>query len=122
MMIGKQLEQAISTYSVKVVDGCRVPVEVTDGLRVLGAPIGSADFASNFMSNILEQAISDSKKLLSNLEDIQTMTRLFSSCNIHKITHLFSSDVFHSPLSSLPTIYVTNSIAWLTILSQISPI
>jgi hypothetical protein len=36
MMIGKQWEQAISTYSVKIVDGCCVPFEVTNGLRVLG--------------------------------------------------------------------------------------
>jgi hypothetical protein len=48
-MIGKQLEQAISTYSVKIADGARVPVEVTDGLRVLGAPIGSSEFAFQFI-------------------------------------------------------------------------
>jgi hypothetical protein len=78
---------------------------LTNGLRVLGAPIGSAEFASTFMSNILAQAISDSKKLLTDLEDIQTMTRLFSNCTIHKITHLLSSDVFHSPISSLPNLF-----------------
>jgi hypothetical protein len=105
MMVGKQLEQAISTYSVKIADGARVPVEVTDGLRVLGAPIGSSEFAFQFMSKILDQAISDSNKLLSNLEDIQTMTRLFSSCTVHKITHLFSSDVFHAPMQSMPSLF-----------------
>jgi hypothetical protein len=37
-MRGKLLEQAISKYSVKLVNGNASPVEVTDGLRVLGAP------------------------------------------------------------------------------------
>jgi hypothetical protein len=105
MMIGKQLEQAISTYSVKMVDGYPSPVEVTDSLRVLGARIGSSDFAFQFMSKILEQAISDSNKLLTNLEDIQTIMGLFSSCTVHKITHLFSSDVFHAPLESMSNLF-----------------
>jgi hypothetical protein len=47
-MRGKLLvEQTISKYSVKLVNGNPSPVEVTDGLRVLGAPIGSATFAQD---------------------------------------------------------------------------
>jgi hypothetical protein len=104
-MRGKLLKQAISKYSVKMVDGIPSSVEVTDGLRVLGAPIGSASFAQDFMHKIPHNAINDSQKLLAGLDDIQTMMRLFSSCTVHKITHLFSFDVFHTPLNAMPTLF-----------------
>jgi hypothetical protein len=133
-MRGKLLEQAISKYSVKMIDGIPSPVEVTDGLRVLGAPIGSARFAQEFMHKILHNAINDSQQLLDGLEDIQTMMRLFSSCTVHKITHLFGSDVFHTPLNAMPTLFylwestlcnsftqmVENFICQLTIMSTTS--
>jgi hypothetical protein len=69
-----------------MVNGIPSPVEVTDGLCVIGAPLGSATFAQEFMHKILNNAINDSQKLLNGLEDIQTMMRLFSTCTLHKIT------------------------------------
>jgi hypothetical protein len=104
-MRGKLLEQAISKYSVKLVNGNPTPVEVTDGLHVLGAPIGSTTFAQDFMQTILNNAINDSQKLLSGLDDSQTMMRLFSTCTVHKITHLFGSDVFHAPVETMPQLF-----------------
>ena len=101
-MRGTSLKQTIEKYSTKIVNGERVPVEVTDGLRVLGAPIGSPTFCKTFINDILKRAINDSNKLLSSLEDVQTMVRLFSVCTVHKTTHLFSSDVFNSPIQDLP--------------------
>lgn len=69
------------------------------------APIGLADFVFQFMSKILDQAIADSHKLLTNPEDIQTMTRLFSSCTVHKITHLFRFRLASLPLKVSAPVY-----------------
>lgn len=52
---------------------------------------------------MIASAKSDATKLLlENLEDAQTILKLFSTCTVHKMTHLFSSDVFNSPLENLP--------------------
>jgi hypothetical protein len=41
VLLGQQLESTISVFLTTKVNGLSVPVEVTDGLRVLGAPVGS---------------------------------------------------------------------------------
>ena len=41
-LLGQQLATTIGTFSTTKVNGLSVPVEVMDGLRVLGAPIGSS--------------------------------------------------------------------------------
>ena len=105
VMRGKMLEGAISTYSTKIVDGTRLPVEVTDGLRVLGAPIGSQHFCHDFLLKMMAKATEDSQKLLDSLEDSQTILRLYSMCTVHKLTHLFSSDVLNAPVENLPPFY-----------------
>jgi hypothetical protein len=48
-MAGVILEETIAEYSTTKVDGNIVPVEVKDGLRVLGAPVGLIDFCQKFM-------------------------------------------------------------------------
>jgi hypothetical protein len=48
-MAGVALEETIAEYSTTKIDGNIVPVEVTDGLSVLGAPIGSTEFCQNFI-------------------------------------------------------------------------
>jgi hypothetical protein len=102
IMKGTLLQQTISKYSTKIVDGKRIPVEVCDGLRVFGAPIGSPDFCRAFISKILLQAKCDADKLLSSLDDVQMMVRLFSVCTVHHATHIFSSDVFNGNIQNLP--------------------
>ena len=102
MMIGTSLQQAISTYSIKIKDGIKTPVEVTDGLRVLGSPIGSVSFCQNFLSQMMNKAQEDARKIAIHLQDIQTIMRLYSMCTVHKMTHLFSSDVFNSNIADLP--------------------
>jgi hypothetical protein len=57
------------------------------------------------MQQILNNAINDSQKLLSGPDDIQTMMRLFSTCTVHKITHLFGSDIFHAPAETMPQLF-----------------
>jgi hypothetical protein len=101
-MAGVALEEAIADYSTTKVDGHIVPVEVKDGLRVLGAPIGSIDFCQKFILKALDRAKSDATKLLTNLDDLQTTLRLFSMCTANKVTHIFAHDVYNTSQSQLP--------------------
>jgi hypothetical protein len=47
--------------------------------------------------------------LLTSLEDLQTAMHLFSQCPVHKITHLFSSDVLNTPHDRLPNRFYLHS-------------
>ena len=93
------LKSAIQTFS-KNKDGSMH--EEVNGLRILGVPIGNDTFCENFHLSRVEAALSDSKKILQGLNDKQTMLRVFKTCTVHKLTHLFASDVASSPTSSLP--------------------
>jgi hypothetical protein len=75
-------------FSTTKVNGLSVPVEATDGLRVLGAPVGSLQFCQSFLLKALSKA--------------QTTLRLYSMCTGNKITHLFSHDVYNTKLEELP--------------------
>ena len=89
-LAGMSLHDAIKHYST---DKDGNPVEVTDGLRVLGVPIGSNKFCQDFIANIMSKAAGDATALLSGLESEQTMLQLFRQCTVHKLTHLFAADV-----------------------------
>jgi hypothetical protein len=65
--MGQQLACTISVFSTTKVNGLPVPVEVTDRLRVLGAPVGSLKFCQTFLLKALSKAQSDADKLLLNL-------------------------------------------------------
>ena len=91
--LAKLLEETIATFSLKQEDGKLVPHEVTDGLRVLGVPIGSPDYCRNFVRKTLDVAKLHAAKVLSGLESDQTKLQLYKSCIAHKLTHLFASDV-----------------------------
>jgi len=91
--LAAELEATIETFSNKKVDGKLVAHEVTDGLRVLGVPIGNPDYCRKFMAEKLDQAKLHAAKLLSGLESDQTKLQLYKSCIAHKLTHLFASDV-----------------------------
>ncbi|EED86272.1 predicted protein, partial [Thalassiosira pseudonana CCMP1335] len=91
------LNRAISRYSRKQLhDGTFIPLEVITGLRVLGVPIGSKQFCHQFHEDRLQAAAEEADKLYEGLTDLQTMIRLFKTCTLHKVTHLFSSDVVHA--------------------------
>ena len=105
MIIGKQLQTTIEQFSTKHVNGESQAVEVTDGLRILGTPIGSPTFCHQFLLDSLARARSDSSKLLRNLDDLQTILRIYSMCTANKITHLFGCDVFNTAVDELPSNY-----------------
>lgn len=94
-----ELEDTIDTFS-KNKDGSMC--EVTDGLRVLGVPLGNESFCKTFISNQLQKAKTDATKILEGLDDSQTKLQVFRQCTVHKMTHLFASDVLTSQFSNLP--------------------
>ena len=83
-----------------------LPLEVTDGLRVLGIPIGSHQFCTDFILKAMGKAAADCKSLLNGLEDYQTIFQLFKTCTIHKLTYLFP------PMSSQPIVTIFLTIGW----------
>eukprot|EP00956_Cyclotella_meneghiniana_P031932 scaffold85671_cov23-Cyclotella_meneghiniana.AAC.1 len=102
-VIAHSLQNAIAKYSQKKTDNNTLsPYEVTDGLRVLGAPIGSRSFCNTFLIKAMTKAQQDASKLMSGLDDLQTKLRLFSTCTVHKLTHLFTSDVYTNITNGLP--------------------
>ena len=104
--VGADLNRAVTDYSRKTNEqGGFTKVEVVDGLRVLGAPIGSPSFCAAFLANALSKASSDSKKILEGLDDVQSMVRVYDMCTTHKLTHLFGTDVIQTPTESLPQNY-----------------
>ena len=68
-------------------------MEVTDGLRVLGVPVGTTTFCKAFISKAMKNAATESTKVLAGLESEQTMLQLFRQCTVHKLMHLYASDV-----------------------------
>jgi hypothetical protein len=75
-----------------------IPVEFTTGFRLLGQPIGSATFASDFFACCIDDVKKNITSLLDNITNQQTCLRLFSQCIIQKLPHLLSADVlFHLP-------------------------
>jgi hypothetical protein len=100
-MTGVALEETIVTYSTTKIDGKIVPVEVTDSLRVLGAPIGSIKYYQFFILNARLRAELDAKRLLQNLDDLQTTLCIFSKCTAQKVTHTYSHTTFTTPNQTL---------------------
>ena len=100
--VGASLQRAIASFSTEIVDDERVPVEVTTGLRVLGVPVGCPTFCRAFIQKQMGKAREASMRILEGLESCQTKLQLFKTCTIHKMTHLFASDVFAADPTALP--------------------
>ena len=86
----EQLEEAIAKYSRKD----NKPYEEVNGLRILGNPIGSQTFQTKFIKDYLGEAKKNAHKLLTQLDDQQTMLQLFRTCTTQQLTHLFTADVY----------------------------
>ena len=74
-------------------------IELTTGFRLLGQPVGSATFSSDFFACQIDDVKKNITSLLDNITDQQTRLRLFSQCIIQKLPHpLLSADIlFHLP-------------------------
>ena len=71
--LGHSLRRAVRKYSLKEEDGKLVEEEVTTGLRVLGAPIGSMRYCNEFLEKAMSNSEKDASKLLTGLEDLQRL-------------------------------------------------
>ena len=102
--LGTSLSNAIMKYSR---NGDEMHEE-TNGLRILGSPVGSSRFQHDFINKYMQDARSDANKLISSLNDSQTILQLYRSCTAHRLTHLFTADVYatetHHQLSTGPTL------------------
>lgn len=77
-------------------DGTTTPIELTDGFRLLGTPIGSATFARKYFDEQLEITNEEASKLTSRIIDHQTRLKLFSQCTVNKLPHLLDADIMHN--------------------------
>ena len=78
-------------------------LEETHGLRILGVPLGSPKFCTDFIMGIMEKAVANSKAVIAGLESGQTiLQQLFKTCTAHKMTHLFAADALKSDYDELP--------------------
>ena len=70
--------------------------ELTTGFRLLGSPVGSAEFAEKFFLERVAEVNDIVSKLHSNVPDLQTRMRLFTQCVITKTPHLLGADIMHN--------------------------
>ena len=71
-------------------------VEITTGIRLLGAPVGSQTFAEAFLLEAMDKTKTDSAKLHVKITDLQTRLRLFKQCVIEQLLHLLGNEVLHT--------------------------
>ena len=102
--LGQQLVTTIAQYSRTKPRGSDTyeAVEVVDGLRILGAPIGSFAFCNDFVLDMARRASACGKAIMDGLDDQQTIFQLFRTCTAHKLTHLFAADVVNTSEDNLP--------------------
>lgn len=102
------ITDAINTYShITHPDNTIEGIELTSGFRLLGTPVSSPTFATEFYNEQLSTAfhLSDMNDQIS---DLQTRLQLFSTCIIQKFPHLLSSEVMHHlPLDFNPHLWPT---------------
>ena len=99
--LGNSISDTIKKFSNKPHPSIQhetIPVELTEGCRLLGHPIGSAKFASDFFSECTASVKRCIATLSDSISDPHTKLRLFSMCLLQKIPHLLSSDImYHLP-------------------------
>jgi hypothetical protein len=70
--------------------------EILRGTRFLGQPIGSPDFAHEYLAGKARNHTDSTTRLLDRLVDTQTQCSLFKNCTQSTIPHLLSSDVYYN--------------------------
>ena len=70
--------------------------EITTGLRFLGQPLGSVDFANQFLNKALSTYTTNLSKLRAGLNDRHTQSLLFRCCAQPSLTHLLNADFYYN--------------------------
>jgi hypothetical protein len=73
-----------------------LPVELTTGFRLLGQPVGSPTFATEFLSYRVVGVKESLASLSTSITDKQTKLRLFSQCLLQSFPHLLSSNILYN--------------------------
>jgi hypothetical protein len=95
--LATDITKAIATFSTKtnkLNPSQPTPVELTDGFRLLGIPVGSPSFVNDFINEKLLTIQQQSDTIHNFIFD------LFQSCTVQKIHHLYFSQT-HSIISIL---------------------
>ncbi len=93
--LASEIKKTISTYSIiyhKITNNS-LPVELLDGSKLLGTPIGSYSFAHEFYKEQILAVTTALNNLTQNITDIHTHQKLFTTCTIQKLPHLLDSNV-----------------------------
>ena len=105
--LATKLTNAIATYSTNTQGTTSTAIELTDGFRLLGTPVGSPSFADAFYQEQLLTAF-QLTTVNTQITDLQTRLKLFSTCILQKLPHLLSSDAMHHlPLDFDPSQWPT---------------
>ena len=75
--------------------------ECTDDERLLGTPIGNAQFVENFQEKTTSKLIAEVTNLHSLCDNLQTKMLLFKTSLAMKIQHLQFCDVLNSSLEDI---------------------
>ena len=70
--------------------------EITTGVRILGQPVGSTQFANDFLLDTASAFATNLLRLANSHTDIHTKALLFYACALPSIQHLFASDVYYN--------------------------
>ncbi|KAL7543814.1 hypothetical protein ACHAWF_011480 [Thalassiosira exigua] len=70
--------------------------EIMLGLRLLGQPVGSSNFAIDFNALQIKANKAGAEKLLRTVPDRHTALRLFTQCTLHRLPHLLGSEVLYA--------------------------
>ena len=74
--------------------------ETTDGITILGFPIGSNEFINKALFKVYKKVKETIISLKNNLDDIQTIGQLYNNSLLPKFYHTLCADVFSSGISS----------------------
>jgi hypothetical protein len=97
------IESTINKFSIKEgPNKTDTPVELTNRFRLLGTPVGSQAFASDYYNEQLTSVLEGMKSLTTHITDQQTRLKLFTKCTIQKLPHLLASDTMHNLDTSEP--------------------
>ena len=88
-----QVKATLETFSANA-DGTFE--EVVTGFRLLGAPVGSTDFANEFFTQQVDRVIEEAHKLHQHVPDLHTRLKLFVQCTIQKLPHLLGNAIMHN--------------------------
>mmetsp|Transcript_18973 Transcript_18973/g.34190 ORF Transcript_18973/g.34190 Transcript_18973/m.34190 type:complete len:1170 (+) Transcript_18973:5063-8572(+) len=96
--LAEEVLMALTAFSVKAPmtpEGDATFVELQSGYRLLGAPVGSAQFAMEFFDQQLLAVETNAAALTARVPNLQTRLRLFAQCTIQKVPHLLGAEVMH---------------------------